>query len=60
MKRHSFMGLALTGLALVLLIFGVWKGSDVRIGDVHAGVPELRHDSRYNMDSREISERFAD
>jgi predicted RND superfamily exporter protein len=46
-------------VALVLLVFGIWKGSDVRIGDLHAGVPELRHDSRYNIDSRVISERFA-
>jgi predicted RND superfamily exporter protein len=46
-------------VALVLLVFGVWKGRDVRIGDIHAGVPELRDDSRYNIDSRVVSERFA-
>ncbi|MBW2278796.1 MAG: MMPL family transporter, partial [Deltaproteobacteria bacterium] len=47
------------GIAVVLALFGVWKGSDVRIGDLHAGVPELREDSRYNVDTRIISERFS-
>ena len=46
-------------IAALLAVFGVWKGSDVRIGDLHAGVPELRSDSRYNIDSTVISERFA-
>jgi predicted RND superfamily exporter protein len=46
-------------IALVLLIVGAWKASDIRIGDLHAGVPELRYDSRYNIDSRVISDRFA-
>jgi predicted RND superfamily exporter protein len=46
-------------VALVLLVFGVWKGRDIQIGDLHAGVPELRPDSRYNEDSRVISDRFA-
>ena len=50
---------AILVVAFALLIVGVWKGSDVRIGDLHAGVPELRHDSRYNIDSRVISDRFA-
>jgi len=45
--------------AVGLLIFGVWKGSDVRIGDLHAGVPELRPSSRYNIDSQVISDRFS-
>jgi predicted RND superfamily exporter protein len=46
-------------ISLVLLVFGAWKGSQVRIGDFHTGVPELRQDSRYNVDSRVISERFS-
>ena len=45
-------------LALGLLVLGLWKGSSVAIGDSHAGVPELRADSRYNVDSRVIAERF--
>ncbi|MEW6489620.1 MAG: MMPL family transporter [Thermodesulfobacteriota bacterium] len=43
----------------VLFAFGAWKGSDVKIGDLHRGVPELRAESRYNRDSEVISERFS-
>jgi uncharacterized protein len=46
-------------ISLGLFAFGVWKGSQVRIGDLHAGVPELRPESRYNVDSREITSRFS-
>ena len=46
-------------VAVVLLGFGFWKGSDIRIGDMHEGVPELRTDSRYNRDSRVITEHFS-
>lgn len=42
-----------------LFAFGAWKGSDVKIGDLHRGVPELRADSRYNLDSEVISHRFS-
>jgi len=45
-------------IACAALVFGVWKGSDVTIGDVQAGVPELRRDARYNVDSRVIAEKF--
>ncbi len=46
-------------IGAVLLVVGGWKGSQVRIGDLHRGVPELRPDSRYNRDSELISDRFA-
>ncbi|UCF69295.1 MAG: MMPL family transporter, partial [Acidobacteriota bacterium] len=36
-----------------------WKGTNVAIGDLHRGVPELRSESRYNVDSRIISEKFS-
>ena len=48
--------LAVAGL---LFIFGAWKARDVKIGDLHRGVPELRADSRYNMDSEVITEKFS-
>ena len=31
----------------------------MKIGDLHAGIPELREDARYNVDSRVISEKFS-
>ncbi len=46
-------------VAVLLLGFGLWKGSDVQIGDMHRGVPELRSDSRYNIDSAVITEHFS-
>jgi uncharacterized protein len=46
-------------IAVGLFVFGAWKGSQVRIGDLHAGVPELRPDSRYNLDTQDITERFS-
>ncbi|MDX2495955.1 MAG: MMPL family transporter [Desulfuromusa sp.] len=46
-------------VAIVLLGFGLWKGSDIKIGDMHQGVPELRTDSRYNQDSKVITEHFS-
>jgi predicted RND superfamily exporter protein len=50
--------LAVIAFALVLLALGLWKGTGVAIGDLHAGVPELRADSRYNIDSRVIGAKF--
>jgi predicted RND superfamily exporter protein len=41
---------------------GAWayfKSEEVRIGDTQAGVPELRQNSRYNTDSRIITEKFS-
>ncbi len=46
-------------IACVLFGFGLWKASDVKIGDMHRGVPELRTDSRYNLDSKVITEKFS-
>lgn len=48
-----------TVLALVLLAIGIWKGDEVKIGDLHRGVPELRADSRYNVDSEVITRHFS-
>ncbi len=36
-----------------------FKSEEVRIGDTQAGVPELRQNSRYNTDSRIITEKFS-
>lgn len=47
------------GISVLLLGFGLWKATAIKIGDLHRGVPELRADSRYNVDSEVISERFA-
>ncbi|MGK2907938.1 MAG: efflux RND transporter permease subunit [Desulfuromonadales bacterium] len=46
-------------LALVLLVYGAMHGSQIKIGDLHQGVPELRPSSRYNLDSKAITEHFS-
>ena len=49
-------------IIVVCVGLGVWgerKAGQVRIGDTAAGVPELRQNSRYNIDSRIITEKFS-
>jgi predicted RND superfamily exporter protein len=46
-------------IAFGLLLFGVWKAREIKIGDLHRGVPELRSDSRYNLDSEIITSKFS-
>ena len=45
--------------SVFLLVVSVWQGNQVKIGDQHQGVPELRSDSRYNTDSFIISSKFS-
>ena len=46
-------------VSLGLLAFGFIKSSQVKIGDLHAGVPELRQDSRYNKDTAVVTKEFS-
>ncbi len=46
-------------ISLALLGVGYWKGKDVKIGDLHRGVPELRADSQYNLDTDVITDKFS-
>jgi predicted RND superfamily exporter protein len=50
---------ALIIFATGLMIFGAIRGSEIKIGDLHQGVPELRPTSRYNIDSKTITEHFS-
>jgi predicted RND superfamily exporter protein len=45
--------------ALALLTLGLWESRNLAIGDLQPGVPELRPDTRYNRDTRFITEHFA-
>jgi hypothetical protein len=47
------------GIAAVLTLLGWYKGRETPIGDTQAGVPELRPDSRYNIDSDVITSKFS-
>jgi predicted RND superfamily exporter protein len=43
----------------VLFVVGGWKATQIKIGDLHAGVPELRADSQYNIDTDVITKHFS-
>ncbi|GGO79297.1 RND transporter [Marinobacterium nitratireducens] len=45
--------------ALVLAAGGFYIGQDLRIGDLDRGAPELRADSRYNLDSNYITDHYS-
>ncbi len=53
--RWSIATLIVTAL---LLGAGYWKSQDLKIGDLQQGVPELHEDSRYNLDTRAITDNF--
>lgn len=61
LSRVTRTGPAITIIAcsFVLLLVGLWKGTEVRIGDQHRGVPELHADSRYNLDTEAITNHFS-
>ena len=51
--------LIIIAVSVLLAALGVWKGRETPIGDTQAGVPELRPDSRYNLDSDLITSKFS-
>ena len=56
---HRKTAMVIILISVALAIPGFWKGSEIRIGDLHQGVPEFHEDSVYNLDTREITERFS-
>jgi predicted RND superfamily exporter protein len=42
-----------------LFVLGLLLSKDLKIGDLDPGAPELREDSRYNMDNRFITENYS-
>jgi predicted RND superfamily exporter protein len=50
--------LVVFGICLGLLSVTTWISRDLVVGDQGEGVPELHEDSRYNMDSRAISQSY--
>ena len=59
MVSHKKPATAIIAVSFILSLLGYWKGSEVAIGDLHQGVPELREDSTYNLDAKIIAERFS-
>lgn len=63
---HRLAGVTKRGPAALIIVLaallgaaGWWKGRETPIGDTQAGVPELRPDARYNIDSDIITTKFS-
>lgn len=56
--QRKFASIAIV-TAIILAIFGTVIGSQVKIGDTSIGAPELRADSRYNLDNTYMVENYA-
>jgi predicted RND superfamily exporter protein len=54
-------GPALSVLAVCVALFGLglWYGQQQKIGDLDPGAPELRPDSRYNLDNAFLTENYS-
>lgn len=46
-------------VSLVMVAFGLYKGQEQEIGDLDSGAPELRADSRYNLDNAFMVENYS-
>ncbi|EKE86917.1 efflux RND transporter permease subunit [Idiomarina xiamenensis] len=46
-------------VSLLMLSWGLVKGQQMKIGDLDAGAPELRQDSRYNLDNAFIVDNYS-
>lgn len=46
-------------IALTLVVVGLFASSDLQIGDLDKGAPELRPNSRYNLDSNFITDNYS-
>ena len=55
-RRRATVIVAIAG---VILLGGLLQAHNLKVGDYGIGVPELRPDSRYNLDNRKIIEKFA-
>ena len=47
------------GVVLFLAVYGLFEGKNLKIGDLHGGVPELRSGSLYNRDAAMIVNKFS-
>jgi predicted RND superfamily exporter protein len=54
--RHAYRAVAVFA---VIFALAVWQSQGRHVGDLHAGSPELRPNSRYNFDARTIVSKFS-
>ncbi|WP_426199530.1 efflux RND transporter permease subunit [Pseudomonas sp. DC3200b2] len=50
---------AVVGISALMAVGGYWASLHLKVGDLDAGAPELRADSRYNQDSRYLSAHYG-
>jgi uncharacterized protein len=55
-RKHAVWAI---GAGALVLAFGLWKAQGLKVGDYGQGVPELRVESRYNLDNAMIVSKFA-
>ena len=55
-KRQASIAIV---IAAVLLVVGLFSGQGLKIGDLDKGAPELRANSRYNVDNSFITTNFS-
>src|SRR5690554_2235252 len=46
-------------IAAVMAVIGIWQGQSLQIGDLDSGAPELRADSRYNLDNAFMVQNYS-
>ena len=56
---HTKPSIVVLVVCAMLTVWGGIANNDLKIGDSQTGIPELREDARYNVDSRVITERFS-
>ena len=59
MFAESRVALFCVLIVAVLAAWGYVEGKNLKIGDLHAGVPELREESQYNRDAARIVDSFS-
>lgn len=55
-RRRAIVAIA---LATMLTFVGLWAGHGVQFGDLNAGAPELRPESRYNQDVAFVTRNYG-
>ncbi len=51
--------MVIVAIGAAILALGLFQAHNLKVGDYGIGVPELRPDSRYNLDNKKIVEKFA-
>jgi uncharacterized protein len=55
-RKHAVVAIV---IGLGVLGVGLWKAQQLKVGDLGTGLPELRENSRYNIDNNVITSKFS-